>query len=283
MRAYVELLRVHNCAMAAAASLIGVVVALSSGTTPDPVVVLLGTIAVFLITGAGNAINDVYDIEMDRVNRPSRPLPSGRLDVRDAVLLSLALFVSGLVLSLYISVRVGFLGCLLLALVNSLLLVRYARYLKRTALYGNITVAYLTASTFLYGGAMLGKGALVGVLVLAMLAFLATLSRELIKDIEDVEGDEKGGATTLPMRIGSRWTAALAVVCIGIAVALSPLPMLDGFGGLHEGYLWLVAGADVGFVLSALLLVREGPSKASKGIKLSMMLALCAFLAGSLV
>ena len=282
MRAYIELLRVHNCAMAAVACLIGVLVALPSGEPPDPLIVLFGMTAVFLITGAGNAINDVYDIEIDRTNRPSRPLPSGGLSVKRAMLTSLALFIAGIVLSLYISIAVGFFGCFLLALVNSFLLLEYARRLKRTAIYGNIAIAYLTASSFLYGGAILGQSALKGVLVLVVLAFLATLSREVIKDIEDLKGDRKAGAITLPVRMGWRWAAALAVACLGLGVALSPLPMLERFGGLHGGYLWVVAGADLGFLLSALLLIKEGASKASKGIKLSMLVALGAFLVGSL-
>ncbi|HIH69886.1 geranylgeranylglycerol-phosphate geranylgeranyltransferase [Methermicoccus shengliensis] len=282
MRAYIELLRVHNCAMAALASLIGVLVALPSGWWPAPHLVLSGMGAVFLITGAGNAINDVYDVEIDKINRPTRPLPSGKIAMRGAILTSLTLFLMGIAASLYISVEVGFLGCFALALFNSVLLVEYARRLKRTALYGNLTVAYLTASTFLYGAAMLGQSTLGDVVVLVLLAFLATLARELIKDVEDIQGDEALGASTLPILVGKKWAVGIALACIVLGVALSPLPMLEGFGGLGERYLWVVAGADAGFLVSALHLIRGKPSSASKGVKLSMMLALVAFMAGSI-
>jgi len=238
--------------------------------------------AVFLITGAGNAINDVYDVEIDQINRPTRPIPSGRITVRRSILTSLVLFLMGIVISLYISVEVGFLGCLVLALFNSGLLVEYARRLKRTALCGNLSVAYLTASTFLYGGAMVGYSALENVLVLVLLAFLATLARELIKDVEDVRGDRALGASTLPIIAGKRWAVGIALACIVLGVCLSPLPMLELFGGLGKEYLWLVAGADTGFLTSALLLIRGRTSSASRGVKLSMMLALVAFMAGSI-
>jgi len=268
--------------MAALASLIGMLVALPSGWWPAPHLVLSAMGAVFLITGAGNAINDVYDVEIDKVNRPTRPLPSGKIARRGAILTSLTLFLTGIAASLYIAVAVGFLGCFALALFNSVLLVEYARRLKRTALYGNLAVAYLTASTFLYGAAMLGQSTSGDVVVLVLLAFLATLARELIKDVEDIQGDEALGASTLPILMGKRWAVGIALTCIVLAVALSPLPMLEGFGGLGENYLWVVAGADAGFLVSALLLLRDKPSSASKGVKLSMMLALVAFMAGSI-
>ncbi|MDD2754669.1 MAG: UbiA family prenyltransferase, partial [Methanothrix sp.] len=91
MRAYWEILRPFNCMMAAAAAIIGLAIARGL----DPLAAALIFLTVFLITGAGNAINDYYDRDIDAINRPGRPIPSGRMSARAAFYYSLVLFAAG--------------------------------------------------------------------------------------------------------------------------------------------------------------------------------------------
>ena len=147
MRAYWEILRPFNCMMAAAAAIIGL--AIAGGLEPGATALIFLT--VFLITGAGNAINDYYDREIDAINRPKRPIPSGRISARAAFNYSLALFAAGCLFAGLVNQI-----CLTVAAFNSALLFLYARNLKATPLAGNICVAFLTGSTFLFGGAAAG-------------------------------------------------------------------------------------------------------------------------------
>ena len=214
---YMRILRPVNSFVAGVAAIIGYLMA--TGTLV-PETMLLAAI-VFLVTAAGNVVNDYFDIETDRINRPERPLPSGDVPVRIALMLSILLFASGIVMAAFTNIL-----CLAIAVFNSALLAGYAAWLKRTPFIGNIAVSYLSGSIFLFGGAFAGMDGLTRVAPIAAITFLAMLSRELLKDAEDVEGDAVTGGSTLPIRIGVRKTAYLAFSCLFGAVAASLVPFL---------------------------------------------------------
>lgn len=268
MKAFWEILRPFNCLMASAAAIIGL--ALAGGMSPwDTGLIFL---VVFLITGAGNAINDYYDREIDAINRPGRPLPSGRISPAAAWRYSLALFLAGAFLAGLINSI-----CLILAAFNSALLFFYARNLKAMPLWGNICVAFLTGSTFLFGGAAVGIQGLMTNLVPFLLSFLISMSREIAKDIEDMAGDLAGGARTLPILAGEGLSRALAAAFALVAVALSFLPP---FGRI---YLLVVAVADIFFLLSVKMILQGDATGAQKALKKGMAVALLAFLGGALL
>lgn len=267
MKVLLEILRPFNCLMAGAAAIIGLLIA--GGFDAGAFVLIF--LAVFLITGAGNAVNDYYDREIDAVNRPNRPLPSKRISPRSALAYSLLLFISGCILAGIVNQI-----CLAVAALNSALLFFYARNLKATPLAGNLCVAYLTGSTFLFGGAAYGLEGMEANLVPAGLSFLATMSREIAKDIEDVEGDRQGGAKTLPILAGEKISAALAAAFALAAIMLSFLP---AFG---TAYLIIVAAADLFLISSVWKIVRGDAAGSQKALKMGMAVALLAFLAAAL-
>jgi len=191
--AFIRITRPHNAVVAGLTALIGYLVATGTLTPPT----LLLAVAVGLITAAGNVINDVYDVEIDRINRPDRPIPAGLISLGGAKAYTVALFAGGLLAAALTTAL-----CFAIALANVVVLVAYAVRLKRTPGIGNLAVAYLTASVFLFGGAFAGVEGLVQNLTLAGITFLATIAREVLKDAEDVDGDAAGGARTLPMLIG---------------------------------------------------------------------------------
>ena len=268
MNAFWEILRPFNCMMAAAAAIIGLDIA--GGLEPWAVALIF--LAVFLITGAGNAVNDYYDREIDAVNRPNRPIPSGRIQPRTAFCYSLALFAVGCIMAGLVS-RI----CFAVAVFNSALLFFYARNLKFTPLAGNVSVAFLTGSTFLFGGAAAGPAGLLANQVPFWLSFLASMSREIAKDIEDMVGDRQGGARTLPILAGERPSAALAA---GFAIAAVVLSFFAPFGRL---YLAIVTVADLFFLLSVLKISKGEAAGSQKAIKMGMAVALVAFLAAAIL
>ena len=265
--ARLEILRPFNCMMAAAAAIIGFLIA----DQGNPFAGLLVFLAVFLLTGAGNAVNDYYDRDIDSINRPERPIPSKRISPEAAFNYSLALFAAGCLMAGFVNTL-----CLALACFNSLLLFFYARNLKTTPLAGNICVAYLTGSTFLFGGATAGQAGLQVNLIPFLLSFLATMSREIAKDIEDMEGDLQGGAKTLPILAGEKLAAILGAVFVMAAVILS---FFAPFGTIYMG---IVIVADLFFLISMIKILRKDAAGSQKALKIGMAVALAAFLAGAL-
>ncbi|RXA20945.1 geranylgeranylglycerol-phosphate geranylgeranyltransferase [Methanosarcina sp. MSH10X1] len=284
VRIYLEIMRYGNCLMAGFAAVIGTLIAFNILTSDAPgsynpeefPFLASGFIflAVFAISGAGNTINDYFDIRIDSINRPDRPIPSGRIKLKEALYFSYLLFALGTLLAFSINPICGF-----IALFNSLLLIFYAKTLKGTPLLGNLSIGYLTGSTFLFGASIFGFEGLKALSVLFLLAALAITAREIVKDIEDVEGDKMEGADTLPLRIGAKKAGYMAAFIGFVAVFLSPLPYLMSI--LGSRYLYLVLLADLGlFAAIYQILVRNNPAKSSKMFKIGMFFALIAFIAG---
>jgi geranylgeranylglycerol-phosphate geranylgeranyltransferase len=159
----------------------------------------------------------------------------------------------------------------------------YETSFKYRGLQGNVVVAVLSALTFVFGASVVAEpdqGAWATVLVLFTLAFFASAGREVTKDIQDLEAD-RGTRVTLPMSVGVGLAAGVATLFIVAAVAMSPFPFwpLETMGW---AYLVVVLLADVVFLYS-LPLLRRDPGGAQRLHKMGMVLALLAFLAGSLV
>jgi geranylgeranylglycerol-phosphate geranylgeranyltransferase len=284
VRTYMELIRYKNCLMAGFAATIGTFIAkniMASDTfdlfhLKNYPLLDMGLVfwVVFLISGAGNAINDYYDFEIDSINRPERPIPSGRVKLKEALYLSYLLFALGTFTAFSIQQICG-----VIAFFNSLMLILYAKTLKSTPFLGNLSIGYLTGSTFLFGASVFGFEGLKALFVLFVLSALAITAREIVKDIEDMEGDKMEGIDTLPLRIGAKKASYIAVLIGFLAIFLSPLPYLMSVLGLR--YLYFVLLADLGFFAAIhQILTLKNPAKSSKMFKIAMFFALLAFIAG---
>ncbi len=271
VRGYLSELRPFNCAMAAGASLIGIFVSGAAFTATLLVPAFFAFLAVFLVTGGGNVINDYFDVDIDRINKPTRPLPAGLITPSAALAYAGSLFLVGIVLTSRLNAL-----CFVLAALNSFLLVLYAWRLKRSALVGNLLVGYLTGSVFLFGGAAVY--ALYTPTVLFISAMFATISREIIKDVEDVSGDRRVGAKTFPIRYGIPRARTAAAAFMVLAVIVSPLPFLIAAFGLT--YLVIVAVADA-VLLVAAAFARTSASRSALYMKYGMALVLVAYVIGS--
>jgi len=275
--AYLRLIRPLNVTIAAGAVLVAAFVAVGTRVQEVDLLlpVLLACLVVGLITGAGNVLNDYSDRETDKENHPERPIPSGLVSPRNALSYSAVLFIVPVPLSYFIN-----LDCFFLALFNILVLISYERHLKRKGLYGNASVSWLTGSIFIFGGLASYDGeasALMRTVFLCLLAFTATLGREIAKDIQDMKGDVD--RKTLPREIGAQGAALIAGISFVLGIIFSLIPPFRGL--LNFYYLGIVLVADVIFIYCTSLLIRN-PAKASSMAKVGMVIALFAFLIGGL-
>lgn len=240
--AYIELARPLNGIIAFISAWLGGIFA-SSGSTENlwDMRLLLVSIAAFLLLSAGNAINDYCDYNIDRINRPMRPLPSGRIQRLHAFIFAMVLIVIGIWLGTLINKNAtGF------AILVSAALVGYAFWLKRTPFIGNLVVSGLTGVTFVAGGVAIDS--VQGTLVPAIFAFLFTGAREIIKDIEDTEGDLKNSVKTLAI-LNPRLAVGTAVGFMALVILFSPIPYLLGW---YSWYYLLTVILGVDFVLIGL-------------------------------
>jgi geranylgeranylglycerol-phosphate geranylgeranyltransferase len=180
---------------------------------------LLGGLVGFLITAAGNTVNDINDIDIDRINRPQRPLPSLKLTINQAWILFVLLVVFSLLLSFFIN-QFAF----LITLLSIALLILYSITLKKILLFGNVVISFLTAYAFIFGGIVVGN--VKDAIIPAMFAFLINLIREVVKDMEDIEGDKIAGVNTFPIKYGSKASKYLVTAVSSVLFLFTFVPFL---------------------------------------------------------
>lgn len=270
MNAYLELLRPYNGILAILGIVLGYIVAASF--TASAAQLALAIIVAFLINGAGNVINDYFDHKIDEVNRPRRPIPSGRASRKGALAYFFTLIAVSLAISYFVSMQF-----LYLAALNSLVSFVYSWKLKGTPLIGNIAVSWLAASTFIGGAFIVFATIPLAVIILALTAFLATLSREIFKDAEDVEGDKKFGAKTLPIAIGAGKATGLASLVLLLAIAALFIP---AYMGMFRIYYFI---GIIPAILICLFAIRKmkKPHKAQKLVKMAMYFVFLGFVLGT--
>jgi geranylgeranylglycerol-phosphate geranylgeranyltransferase len=186
---------------------------------------ILAVLCPVLITAAGNAINDMCDIEIDRINKPERPLPSGKLEAKNAKVFMIVAFILGNLAGLLL----GFWSFFISLFIATLLLFWYAYRLRHIALLGNIVVAFLSALTFLFAAQAFGDIKLGYIPFL--FTFLISVIREMIKDLEDLDGDGAHDSKTLPVVIGETPTRVIAGILTIFFLPLIPIPYVAGMYG----------------------------------------------------
>lgn len=158
-------------------------------------IILAGTSGV-LACASGNIINDIFDNDIDVINKPQRMLPSGKISIKEAWLLYFVLNIAAVLLSVYINF-----SALLIVISTVIMLFLYSYRLKNVILAGNITIAFLTGLTFIYGGVAVNS--IKEAIIPAVFAFLINFIREIVKDMEDIEGDYKYNIVTFPKKFGN--------------------------------------------------------------------------------
>jgi geranylgeranylglycerol-phosphate geranylgeranyltransferase len=276
--ALIRLIRPINCVMMGFAVIVGAALA---GTEQllQQLPLSLGFATGFFLTGATMAINDYYDREIDAINEPKRPIPSGAVSPKMALTLASVLTFSGFLAALFTNWQ-----SLAIALATWVVFVLYTTKGKRTGFLGNLLVSVCIAVPFVYGGYVVEKGFMPATGIFVAIVFLANTGREVTKGIVDVEGDRRNGVQTVAVVCGNEKAAVAASVLYLAAVALTPLPWLLGI--VSSWYLPFVFFADMGFILSSILLVlnpsRDNARRIKNRVLFWFLSGLLAFVAGTL-
>ncbi|NHJ03018.1 MAG: hypothetical protein EAX86_12855 [Candidatus Heimdallarchaeota archaeon] len=226
LRGYFLIVRPINGTLSGFTVLIGAIAALSSPLNEAQILgIIIGCLTTSLLAMGGYTINDVYDIEIDKINTPHRPLPAGMLSLKEARTFAIILFVIGTSITLFIpNIPIP---SFLLAIFGGLLLYFYAALFKRTGFLGNVVVAILVAIPFLFGGIL--TQSFETFLFPASFAFLINLGREIIKDIEDVRGDELKDVKSLALLYGIKPARNIGFVVLFSMIFIVPIPILLGY------------------------------------------------------
>lgn len=163
------------------------------------------SVSTILIAAAGYIINDYYDVKIDYINKPDRVVIGKSIPRRFAILFHVVLSGIGILLGMYLSWRTGVVRIAAINVMSVFLLWWYSNSLKRMPFVGNLTVAFLTGLSILIVDALYRTGNAL-IMIYASFAFFMTLVREIIKDMEDLKGDNSFGCKTLPITLGIRKT-----------------------------------------------------------------------------
>ncbi len=271
MNPALRLFRPVNAAMSVIGVIISAIVAVGTGFVNQLQLVILGSPVVFMVLSDGNIINDVFDSEIDRINHPERPIPSGKITKKTATYIYVFLYIGALVIAFLFLPLISF----PVAVVAELLLIFYEVKGKKMGLPGNIIISALIGSIFLYGGLIFNQPE--RLLLMFLLAFLSNVSRELIKDVQDMEGDVD--RKTFPKIHGKGAALNLSSAMIIATVAISFLPYLLNILSIY--YAIAVVFCDISFV-STLFIQYRDVAKGQNLSKISMILGLASYMVGGI-
>jgi len=269
MNAYVEITRPNVCALAVLGILIGSLVAGVFGFYPE---LAYAVIAAFLLCAGGNVINDFFDYNIDKINRPHRPIPRGEISPNQALYYYLALSVVGLAFAMLVSMPF-----FAIAIFNFAVFTFYPWIFKKMPFVKNLAVAWLGSVSFLAAGLIVNISINTALLLLTATSFVVVLSREILKDIEDVRGDSHAGIRTLPMVINRERAHVLAFVFLYIGCIMLAIPYLLGIFGLY----YLIGAIPA--VILCIYAARLPPAKAQRTIKVAMYLVFLGFVLGAVL
>jgi len=295
LKAIWELMRLGHGVMLFIAILIGSLISqktLFSNLNLPILNIFLTFFTALFLEASTFALNDYYDLEIDRINkRTDRPLVRGDLSPKTALNIFYLLFPLGLLCSYFVNMT-----CFLIALITALISVLYDVKMKKIKLIGNFYIAYIMAIPFVFGGAtVLGNNAFSietinpVIYVIAFIAFLAGAGREIMKDVMDFEGDKRQGVKSFPRYIGIRASNGIATIFYLCAITLSFLPFfLIGFGVYYQNitYFILIFITDTMLLSTCLQLIfKKQPNMKfhRKYTLIAIFIGLLAFLIGAFI
>ena len=274
---FLKLMRPVNCAIMGFAVLAGAVLATPQLSSLNWLNLLYGFLTGFTFCAAAMIINDYYDRNIDAINEPTRPIPSGTVKIREALAFMVILLGLGFI---FASVQILW---LVVATASLAVTAAYITVGKRSGLPGNFLVSACVAIPFIYGSIVATGTLELNVVLFASMAFLSNTGREITKGIVDIKGDNAEGIKTLAVRFGEKNAAIVAAVFYIFAVALTPVTWFLDLVGIW--FIPFVLVTDVGLmVCSALLLLdhsREKARRIKNVVLLLFSIGLLAYIFGS--
>ncbi|MEJ2054742.1 MAG: UbiA family prenyltransferase, partial [Calditrichaceae bacterium] len=150
---------------------------------------IYAVISAALIAAGANILNDIFDIDIDRINKPDRILPANKISIMHAWAYFVFAYATALVFAFLSGLTMA-----VIALIVAILLFLYSGYFKRTILLGNLIVSISAAAAFLYGAQAVSNW--LDGLIPAVFALFFHFGREVVKDMQDVRGDLANNAVT---------------------------------------------------------------------------------------
>ena len=252
-------------------------------TTPNSTLTLIGGLIIYILSAAAsNVINDVFDIEIDTINRPNRPIPSGKIQKKNAIIYASLLMGLGLIISIPLGLLTpnpilipilviffGFIGFL------------YSWKGKRSGFLGNIIVGFAFSFGIPFGALLISP-----ILEIPphLWFFYATamfllISRELVKAMEDIEGDSKYNVKTVANLKGFKFTAWLSGIFSVAAILTFTLPAI-----IYHLNIWFMILMGIGnvFVLVSIIFLihpdrKVNQTRASLALKIGAYIGLIAY------
>jgi len=197
---------------------------LALGTFPSFSEITLGFFSIFFISATALILNDYFDLEIDKINAPERPLPSGLVTKQDVVILSIVVAFFGFITSYLISVT-----AVLVVFIIWVFGFLYNWRFKRTGFLGNLMVCFSVGMTFIFGGIAVGMPYEKTVWYFGVTAMLFDLGEEIAADAMDVHGDRKAGSRSLAVLLGQEKALKISGVIFVAVVALSSVPFIFGW------------------------------------------------------
>jgi len=274
MNPYIALTRPGNVVLTAVAVVAGSFIAAGDSILDFQVEIVIASLAAMMLVGGGNALNDYNDRESDKENHPNRPIPAGLINADEALVYSRILLSVGLLIVLFgLANKLPF----IIALIGTVTLISYENNLKALGLSGNMAVGFMSGAVFLYAGMVVNDPG--PTLWMFGLAFLATVAREIVKDIQDLEGDTD--RFTLPARIGIGKSLFVTGILLVVAWSLSFTAITQFSGMASNAYAIGVSIANV-IMLVGFQNARNGDYfSGQKKIKQGMGVAMLAFIAAA--
>ena len=221
--ALVRLIRPVNCAMMGFAVIVGASLAEKNAIFQLSHYLLLGFATGFFLTGAAMAVNDYYDREIDAINEPKRPIPSGAVAPKEALAIAFIMTVMGFASAVFTNVAPNW-ECLFTTFFSWIVAILYVTKGKSTGLSGNLLVSICITIPFIYGGFVIGPELLPTTGIFVARVFLSNTGREITKGIVDVQGDKENNIRTIAVLYGEPKAAIVAAMFYVSAVSLTPIP-----------------------------------------------------------
>ncbi|MBK7501184.1 MAG: geranylgeranylglycerol-phosphate geranylgeranyltransferase [Ignavibacteriales bacterium] len=272
--AYIKITRPLNVVITFFVVVVAILISQKEQT--DFYVILLASITAALVAAAGNIVNDIFDIETDKISHPKRVLVSGKISKKEAWTEYIILNSISIIISVSLSIKL-----MVIVLSTIILLYIYSYALKKLPLIGNLTIAFLTGLTFIYGGYAAGNP--VAAIVPAVFGFLINLIREIVKDILDIEGDNKLNYRTLPIKFGIDKSKKLIILITLILIVFTVYPFLTEIYHIEYFIIVMVFVNPLLILCLKLLFNRKkatGITVVSNLLKLTMVLGLVAIYFG---
>jgi len=229
LKEYLKLIRIKNGILFVIAIMVGGYV-----YEIELMNILIISLLYFCGLSQANVFNDIFDTQTDRINRPNRPLPSGKVSLRNARLLGVILTIGFVLFSSFLGIKY-----MLLAILVTILNHQYTPIMKPRVFIGNIYVSIMLASPFVLYAILSVEKPVIGY-YLCVGTFLLMIAREILKDVEDIDGDKVVGMKTLPIVFGKENAVFVSIIPLAnLGIVTTFFTYLAHLSGVNTTFLSL--------------------------------------------